>query len=83
MDMLGTSINHSDVPNFIVQPFLFSPTNKYEDVKAYSLLWPIKLVKNGEYVYRDYLMNINEEHFRSARLVTWFEVPYEFFIKQY
>jgi hypothetical protein len=37
-------------------PFLYSEDNKLgENMWAYSIIWPIKNIKAGEFIYRDYL----------------------------
>ncbi len=42
-------------------------------------MWPIKDLGLGEPIYRDYLLGINEEKHRSARLSVWFDIPFDQF----
>lgn len=73
LDELGSSILHSDNPNFKLCPFLYySPSG--ESI-TYSLLWPEQNVRTGDIVYRDFLPQIGEEMFRSYRLYPWFHIP--------
>ena len=81
LDELGSSLTHSDVPNFALQPFLYSPSE--EQSISYSLLWPIRPVSEGDTIYVNYLPNITEEQFRSYRLAVWFNIPQEPIMKQY
>lgn len=84
MDELGTGIQHSDIANVAMAPFLFAPNNKFDDsMISYSLLWPIKDLQVGETLFRDYLFGIDEEKFRSGKLACWFDISYEFFLSTY
>ncbi|XP_077296850.1 tubulin tyrosine ligase-like 12 [Arctopsyche grandis] len=69
MDELGSGIQHSDEPNFRCVPFIHLP----EGV-TYSLLFPVRNVKAGDIVTRNYIENLaeNEEH-RRAMLLPWQE----------
>ena len=84
MDELGTYINHSDRPNFIVAPFIFSKSNQFkDDMITYSIMWPIHDIYAGAEVTKDFLLNINENMQRSARLTTWFRTPREYFLGKF
>lgn len=79
-DEFGSSINHSDVPNCCLFPFIFSKNNKFEDdIITYSLLWPKKDIKKGDEIFIDFLANIGENEERSARLTCWYKTPKEYF----
>ena len=84
MDELGTFINHSDKPNVVVIPFIFSKSNQFnDDMMTYSIMWPIDDIYTGSEIYRDFLLNINEQMQRSARLTTWFQTPREYFLNKF
>ena len=79
-DEFGSSINHSDVPNCCMFPFIFSKKNKFEDdIITYSLLWPKKDIKKGDEIFIDYLANIGENEERSSRLTCWYKTPKDYF----
>jgi len=84
MDELGSGIQHSDIPNIAMAPFLFAPNNKFdENMISYSLIWPNQDLITGQKLYRDYLFGIDETKFRSAKLACWFDIPYSIFIESY
>ncbi|XP_047322133.1 tubulin--tyrosine ligase-like protein 12 [Impatiens glandulifera] len=83
MDELGSALQHSDVPNFHVSPFLYMPDGKLESAISFSLLWPTRNVYKGDECTRDFLFGIGEEKQRSARLTAWFLTPENYFIKEY
>lgn len=91
MDEVGSSLQHSDVPNVEVHPFIYckdlalmqDPTN-HASVDpnmriTYSIIWPKKEIKKDEIMYRDFLPKITEENFRSARLYVWFITPEKYY----
>ena len=79
-DEFGSSINHSDVPNCCLFPFIFSKKNKFDDdIITYSLLWPKKDIKKGDEIFIDYLANIGEKEERSSRLTCWYKTPKDYF----
>ena len=79
-DEFGSSINHSDVPNCCLFPFIFAKNNQFkEDMITYSLLWPKKDIKKGEEIFVDYLANISENEERSSRLTCWYKTPNSYF----
>ncbi len=84
MDELGTYINHSDKPNMIVVPFIFSKSNTFkDDMITYSIMWPIHDIYSGSEISRDFLLNINEQMQRSARLTVWFQTPRGYFLNKF
>ena len=84
MDELGSGIQHSDIPNVAMAPFLFAPNNKFdENMISYSLIWPTQNLEHGQNLYRDFLFGIDETRFRSAKLACWFDIPYAIFIENY
>ena len=69
MDEVGSSINHSDEPNFRTVPFLYL----LEGV-TYTLLFPIKNVEPGEEVFRDFVEGqTSDSKKRRALLLPWRE----------
>ena len=83
-DEFGSSINHSDVPNCCLFPFIFAKNNKFEeDMITYSLLWPKKNISKGEEIFIDYLANISENEERSSRLTCWYKTPNNYFEKKF
>lgn len=55
-DELGSYLSHDDQPNIRLMPFLYAPNNKLdENVVAFSLMWPIKDIKMGDLISRDFL----------------------------
>lgn len=50
---------------------------------AYSLLWPVKPIKEGELVSRDYLHGLGEKKQRSSRLAIWYNLPDDYYKKIY
>ncbi|KAJ3673647.1 hypothetical protein LUZ60_005639 [Juncus effusus] len=83
MDELGSALRHSDNANFRVAPFLFMPQGDLNSAISYSIMWPIKDVKQGEECTRDFLFGIDESKQRSARLTAWFHTPQNYFIHEY
>jgi tubulin--tyrosine ligase-like protein 12 len=84
-DEFGSSINHSDIPNCAMFPFIFSKTNNFEkdELITYSILWPLKNLKKGDEVFIDFLTNISENEERSQRLTCWYKTPEEYFNKKF
>jgi hypothetical protein len=83
-DEIGSAINHSDVPNVALFPFIYSPSNKFgDDMITYSILWPLKNIQQGSEIVRDFLTNINEIKQRSARLTVWFQTPKDYFLTKF
>ena len=50
MDEIGTAMKHSDEPNFVVHPFIYSPNNKLDEhtitfsVKIYCFIFSIDML---------------------------------------
>ncbi|EGR30458.1 tubulin-tyrosine ligase family protein, putative [Ichthyophthirius multifiliis] len=83
-DLCGISIQHSDIDNVRLIPFLFAPNNEMDDkMISYSVLWVSENIKSGDQIYRDYLFGINEKKQRSSRLTAFFKVPENYFMKRY
>ncbi|KAG0585973.1 hypothetical protein KC19_2G053400 [Ceratodon purpureus] len=83
MDELGSSIRHSDAPNFQIAPFMYLPDGTLQSAISYSLLWPVQDVVSGEECTRDYLFGIGEDQQRSSRLAAWFDISSEIFNQAY
>ncbi|KAL4233826.1 Tubulin--tyrosine ligase-like protein 12 [Mactra antiquata] len=71
MDEFGSRIQHSDTPTFRMAPFMYGPQQI-----AFSIIWPVKDLEDGEEVTRDYVPNIQEPDRRRAMLLPW--LPYDF-----
>ena len=84
-DEFGSSINHSDIPNCAMFPFIYSKSNNFEkdELITYSILWPLKNLKKGDEVFIDFLTNISENEERSQRLTCWYKTPEEYFNKKF
>ena len=79
-DEFGSSINHSDMPNCCMFPFIFAKKNEFkDDLITYSLIWPKKNIKKGDEIFIDYLANIGENEERSSRLTCWYKTPKDYF----
>lgn len=83
MDELGSSIRHSDKPNFQIAPFMYLPDGTLQSAISYSLLWPVQDVVSGEECTRDYLFGIREDQQRSSRLAAWFHTSSDVFKQAY
>jgi tubulin--tyrosine ligase-like protein 12 len=79
MDELGSSIQHSDIPNVKVMPLLYLPSGTLDSAISYSIMWPTKNIAKGNPIFRDYLIGIDESKFRSCRLSVWYDIPFEIF----
>lgn len=66
MDEFGSYIQHSDSPSVRIVPFFHSDTQL-----AYSLLWPVKTLKTGDEVARNFVDHVADDCVRSARLLPW------------
>lgn len=71
MDEFGSRIQHSDMPSFKMAPFMYGPRQI-----AYSIIWPVIDLENGEEVTRDYVPNIQHPQRRKATLLPW--IPCDF-----
>ena len=84
-DEVGSSVSHSDTPNVKVMTFSHSKENKHDDANRLnvSIMWPIKDIKEQEAFLRDFLQGFTEkEHFRSARLFSYFATPEDYYKTQ-
>ncbi|KAK7862871.1 hypothetical protein R5R35_003026 [Gryllus longicercus] len=67
MDEFGSAIQHSDKPTFRIVPFIYMP-----DQVAYSLLFPVQNLTEGEEVTRDFVEGyIQDSVSRQALLLPW------------
>lgn len=66
MDELGSGIQHSNEPNVRVVPFINN-----HDKMTYSLLFPVKDLRNEDFVYRDFIEGQLEVDRREALLLPW------------
>lgn len=67
MDEVGSSINHSDEPNFRIVPFYHAVENM-----NYTLLFPIKNIKTGDEVTRNFIEGqTNDLNKSRALLLPW------------
>lgn len=65
-------------------PLLYLPNGIIDDQAiSYSLLWPIRDLQEGDAIYRNFLVGIDETKFRSYRLSVWFNIPTENFSLAY
>lgn len=75
-DELGSSITHSDNPEVVLAPFLYSPNLKVgEELEAFTIMWTVKDIAEGQLVERDYLCGLPEAKQRSSRLAAWYDLP--------
>ncbi|XP_064613317.1 tubulin--tyrosine ligase-like protein 12 [Liolophura sinensis] len=66
MDEFGSRIRHSDKPTFKAVPFYYVPSQL-----AFTLLWPLQDLNQGEEVTRDFVENVHDPLKRRARLLPW------------
>ncbi|XP_018408938.1 PREDICTED: tubulin--tyrosine ligase-like protein 12 [Nanorana parkeri] len=66
MDEFGSRIQHSDEPTFVTAPFYYIPHQL-----AYTILWPLRDISNGEEVSRDYAYGETDPLRRSCLLLPW------------
>jgi len=79
-DEVGSAICHSDKPNVVVAPFIYSPNCEMDaHTITYSIFWPIVEIGGNETIYRDLLRGIDETKFRSTRLSVWYNTPEQYF----
>ncbi|KAM9313185.1 tubulin--tyrosine ligase-like protein 12 [Gastrophryne carolinensis] len=69
MDEFGSRIQHSDEPTFGTAPFFYIPHQL-----AYTILWPLRDMSNGEEVSRDYAYGESDPLIRSCLLAPWYSV---------
>ncbi|XP_029455946.1 tubulin--tyrosine ligase-like protein 12 [Rhinatrema bivittatum] len=66
MDEFGSRIQHSDVPTFGTAPFFYM-----QQEIAYTLLWPLRDLENGDEVTRDYTYGVLDPLIRKCLLLPW------------
>ncbi|XP_072256407.1 tubulin--tyrosine ligase-like protein 12 [Pyxicephalus adspersus] len=66
MDEFGSRIQHSEEPTVGTAPFYYIPHQL-----AYTLLWPLQDISNGEEVSRDYAFGETDPLIRSCLLHPW------------
>jgi len=47
--IVGSSLRHSETPNFKCIPFLYGPTNV-----SFSLIWPVSEISAGDVITRNF-----------------------------
>ena len=68
MDEVGSAISHSEDPNFRCAPFLF-----VNNGLSYSIIWPIKDIRESDLITRDYYPRESFSPLeRKAHLLAWF-----------
>ncbi|XP_075458908.1 tubulin--tyrosine ligase-like protein 12 isoform X2 [Ascaphus truei] len=66
MDEFGSRIQHSDEPTFGAAPLFYTP----QEV-AYTILWPLRDLENGEEVSCDYAYGESDPLIRNCMLLPW------------
>uniref|UniRef100_A0A8C5T015 Tubulin tyrosine ligase like 12 n=1 Tax=Laticauda laticaudata TaxID=8630 RepID=A0A8C5T015_LATLA len=66
MDEFGSRIQHSDEPTFATAPLFYMPQQI-----AFTILWPLRDLENGEEVTRDYAYGETDYLIRKCRLLPW------------
>lgn len=66
MDEFGSQIQHSDEPSCGLAPFFYVP-----EQLAYSVLWPLHDLEEGDDVTRDYAYGETSPLLRKCRLLPW------------
>ncbi|XP_034021343.1 tubulin--tyrosine ligase-like protein 12 isoform X2 [Thalassophryne amazonica] len=66
MDEFGSQVQHSDQPSCAMAPF-FDMSGQL----AYTLLWPLQDLKEGDEVTRDYAYGETDPLVRRCRLLPW------------
>ncbi|XP_006633164.2 tubulin--tyrosine ligase-like protein 12 [Lepisosteus oculatus] len=66
VDEFGSQVQHSDEPTCCMAPFFHMP----EQV-AYTVLWPLQDLDNGDEVTRDYAYGETDPVIRKCRLLPW------------
>ncbi|KAL0962628.1 hypothetical protein UPYG_G00343010 [Umbra pygmaea] len=66
MDEFGSQVQHSDEPTCSMAPFFYT-----QGQVAYTLLWPISDMQEGEEVTRDYTYGESDPLVRRCRLLPW------------
>ncbi|KAM4677075.1 tubulin--tyrosine ligase-like protein 12 [Discoglossus pictus] len=66
MDEFGSRIQHSDEPTFGAAPLFYLPQQV-----AYTILWPLRDLENGDEVSRDFAYGEGDRLIRSCLLFPW------------
>lgn len=66
MDEFGSQVQHSDRPSCALAPFFSMQTQL-----AYSVLWPLQDLQDGDEVTRDYAHGETDPLVRRCRLLPW------------
>uniref|UniRef100_A0A6Q2Z211 Tubulin--tyrosine ligase-like protein 12 SET-like domain-containing protein n=1 Tax=Esox lucius TaxID=8010 RepID=A0A6Q2Z211_ESOLU len=66
MDEFGSQVQHSDQPTCSMAPFFYT-----QGQLAYTILWPLKDLQEGEEVTRDYAYGESDPLVRRCRLLPW------------
>ena len=66
MDEFGSSIRHNNNPSVEVKPFCYLPSKT-----MFSIMWPMRDLKEGDEVTRDYVYGIKDSFLRKYRLIPW------------
>jgi tubulin--tyrosine ligase-like protein 12 len=75
-DELGSSITHSDNPQVVLVPFLYSRSCHIgEEMEAFTIMWAVKDIEEGQLIERDFLCGLPESKQRSSRLAAWYNLP--------
>ena len=68
MDEFGSRIQHSSNPNVKIGPFHFA-----KNKTVYSVVWPLRDIKNSEEVMRDYAYGVTDPILRQIKLMPWYQ----------
>ncbi|XP_030630015.1 tubulin--tyrosine ligase-like protein 12 [Chanos chanos] len=66
MDEFGSRVQHSSQPTCCVAPLFYTPQQI-----AFSVLWPLQDLENGDEVTRDYAYGETDPLLRKCRLLPW------------
>lgn len=66
MDEFGSQVQHSNHPSFCMAPFFY-----IQSQLAYTLLWPLQDLQEGDEVTRDYAYGETNPLIRRCRLLPW------------
>ncbi|XP_031144051.1 tubulin--tyrosine ligase-like protein 12 [Sander lucioperca] len=72
MDEFGSQVQHSDQPSCGMAPFFYIP-----GMLAYSVLWPLQDLQEGDEVTRDYAYGETDPLVRRCRLLPWIPADLE------
>ncbi|XP_032361195.1 tubulin--tyrosine ligase-like protein 12 isoform X3 [Etheostoma spectabile] len=72
MDEFGSQVQHSDQPSCSMAPFFYIP-----GMLAYTVLWPLQDLQEGDEVTRDYTYGETDPLVRQCRLLPWIPADLE------